>query len=109
MGLLDGLLGGTIGAALVTAANELIEKHGGLAGLAKTFQEKGLAPIVQSWISTGENQPIAPEQVGQAVGPDLIAELAAKAGVTPEELKKKLAEILPNAVDKLTPEGKLPS
>ncbi len=109
MGLLDGLLGGTIGAALVTAANDLIEKNGGIAALAAKFQEQGLGPIVQSWISTGENKPIEPEQIGQAVGTDLVSELAAKAGISAEELKKKLAEILPQAIDKLTPEGKLPS
>lgn len=109
MGLLDGLLGGTVGAALVTAATDLIEKNGGIAGVAQKFQEKGLGPIIQSWISTGQNQPIDPEQVGHAVGHDFIADLAAKAGVSPEELKKKLAEILPGVIDKLTPEGKLPS
>lgn len=109
MGLLDGLLGGTVGAALVTAATDLIEKNGGISGLLAKFQEKGLGPIVQSWISTGQNQPIEPEQIGQAAGHDLIDELAAKAGISAEELKKKLAEILPQAIDKLTPEGKLPS
>ncbi len=109
MGLLDGLLGGTIGAALVTAANDLIEKNGGIGGLAQKFQQQGLAPIIQSWISTGENQPIAPEQVQHAVGSDLLQELAAKAGLTSEELSKKLAEFLPTAIDKLTPSGKLPS
>jgi len=109
MGLLDGLLGGTVGAALVTAANDLIEKNGGIAGVLAKFQEKGLGPIVQSWISTGQNQPIEPEQIGHAVGPDLLSELAAKAGISAEELKKKLAELLPQAIDKLTPGGKIPS
>lgn len=109
MGLLDGLLGGTVGAALVTAANDLIEKNGGIAGLVTKFQEKGLGPIIQSWISTGENKPIEPEQVDQAVGGGLLEDLAAKAGISAEELKKKLAEILPQAIDKLTPGGKLPS
>ncbi len=109
MGLLDGLLGGTVGAALVTAANDLIEKNGGIAALAAKFKEKGLGPIIQSWISTGTNQPIEPEQIGQAVGGGLLDDLAAKAGISAEELKKKLAEILPQAIDKLTPDGKLPS
>jgi uncharacterized protein YidB (DUF937 family) len=109
MGLLDGLLGGTVGAALVTAANDLIEKNGGISGLVSKLQEKGLGPIVQSWIGTGQNAPIEPEQIGAAAGGDIIDELAAKAGVSADELKKKLAEILPQVVDKLTPEGKLPS
>jgi uncharacterized protein YidB (DUF937 family) len=108
MEILEAILGGTVAAALVTAANELLAKHGGVSGLVAKFQEKGFGPIVQSWVSTGENKPIEPEQISQAVGPDFIGELAAKAGMTPEELKKKLAEILPTAVDKLTPEGKVP-
>jgi uncharacterized protein YidB (DUF937 family) len=108
MGLLDGLFGGTVGAALVTAANDLIEKNGGISGILAKFQEKGLGPIVQSWISTGANAPIEPEQIGQAAGPDLIDELAAKAGISSEELRQKLAEILPQVIDKLTPDGKLP-
>lgn len=66
-----------------------------------------LGPIIQSWISTGEDKPIEPEQIGQAAGPDFIDELAAKAGSSFEELKKKLAEILPQAIDKLTPGGKI--
>jgi uncharacterized protein YidB (DUF937 family) len=109
MGLLDGLIGGTVGAALITAANEVIEKHGGVEGLVKQFQEKGLAGTIQSWIATGENQPIAPDQVQHALGHDLVKDLAAKAGLSPEDLSKKLAELLPNAIDKLTPGGKLPS
>ncbi|WP_036255942.1 YidB family protein, partial [Methylocapsa acidiphila] len=109
MGLLDGLLGGTVGAALVTAANELIEKQGGIEGLVKQFQEKGLAGTIQSWISTGDNLPIAPEQLQSVLGSDLVKNLAAKVGIPPEELAKKLSELLPTAVDKLTPEGKLPS
>jgi len=107
MGLLDGILGGAVGASLISAANTLIEKNGGIEGLVAKFNEKGFAPIIQSWVSTGENQPIAPEQVQHAVGHDFLSELAAKAGITPEELSAKLAEILPGAVDKLTPTGKI--
>jgi uncharacterized protein YidB (DUF937 family) len=108
MGLLDGVLGGTVGAALVSAANEIIEKNGGLQGLVANFQQRGLASVIQSWISTGPNQPITPEQLSQGAGPELIGQLAAKLGMDPEELKRKLADVLPAAIDKLTPEGKLP-
>jgi uncharacterized protein YidB (DUF937 family) len=109
MGLLDGLLGGTVGAALVGAVNDIIEKNGGLAGLAANFRQKGLSSIVDSWISTGQNQAITPEQVSQAVGPELINQLATKLGMQPDELKRKLADVLPAAVDKLTPGGRLPA
>ena len=107
MGLLDGILGGAIGAAMVTAVNSLIEKHGGLKGLVNDLEQKGLGPAVQSWIGTGENQSIAPNQVNQALGSDTLKELAAKTGMSSDELAAKLAEFLPKAVDKLTPQGKI--
>jgi uncharacterized protein YidB (DUF937 family) len=109
MGLLDGLIGGTVAAGLVTAANDIIDKNGGLAGLVANFRQKGLSSIVDSWISTGQNQPITPEQVSHGVGPELINEIAAKLGMQPDELKRKLADVLPAAVDKLTPSGRLPA
>jgi len=107
MGLLDGIMGGAIGAAMVTAVNSLIEKHGGLKGLVNDLEQKGLGPAVQSWIGTGGNEPIAPKQVNQALGSDTLKELAAKTGMSSDELAAKLAEFLPKAVDKLTPQGKI--
>lgn len=108
MSLLDGLLGGAVGAEMVTVVNRLIEKHGGLQGLVSEFEQKGLGPTVKSWVGTGENQPISQDQVRQVVGSNTLQELAAKTGMPPDELASKLAGILPNAVDKLTPGGKLP-
>jgi uncharacterized protein YidB (DUF937 family) len=85
----------------------LIEKHGGIKGLVSDLEQKGLGPAVQSWIGTGENQAIAPKQVNQALGSDTLKELAAKTGMSSDELAAKLAEFLPKAVDKLTPQGKI--
>ncbi len=107
MGLLDGILGGAVGAALTTAVNNLIEQHGGVQGLVNELTQKGLGPAVQSWIGTGENHPVTPDQVHQAIGPDTLKELAAKAGMSTDELAAKLSEILPQAVDKLTPAGRI--
>jgi len=107
MGLLDGIVGGAIGAALVISVNSLIEQHGGLKGLVNDLEQKGLGPVVRSWIGKGENQPVSPDQVRQALGADTLKELAAKAAIPPDELAGKLAEILPKAIDRLTPEGKI--
>ena len=109
MGLFDGVLGGIVGAEMATVVNGLIEKHGGVQGIISHFQSQGLGPTVQSWVGTGPNQPISPQQVHAAVGPDLMAQLAAKMGVTPEELSTKLAQVLPGAIDTLTPGGKVPT
>jgi len=105
MGLLDGLIGGAVGAEMVTVVNGLIEKHGGVKGLVAQFQQQGLGPTIQSWIGNGENLPISPEQVHQALGSDTVQQLAAKLGIPPDQLAAKLSEILPQAVDKMTPAG----
>jgi uncharacterized protein YidB (DUF937 family) len=105
MGLLDGLIGGAIGAEMVTVVNGLIEKHGGVKGLVDQFQQQGLGPTIQSWVGTGENLPISPDQIHQALGSETVQQLAAKLGIPPDVLAAKLAEVLPQAVDKMTPNG----
>ena len=107
MGLLDGIVGGAIGAALATAVNNLIEQHGGLKGLVNNLEQKGLGSEVKSWVGTGENKPVSPGQVNDALGANTLKELAAKAGMSSEELAAKLSEFLPKAIDKLTPQGKV--
>jgi uncharacterized protein YidB (DUF937 family) len=108
MGLLDGLIGGVVGAEMASVASQLIAKHGGVSGIVNQLQQQGLGATVNSWIGTGANQPISPDQVHQAFGPEVIGELAAKAGMTPQELAQKLAQVLPQVVDKLTPNGAVP-
>jgi uncharacterized protein YidB (DUF937 family) len=108
MGLFDGLLGGVVGGALAPIVNDLLEQHGGVQGIIGELQSKGLGDTVQSWINPGPNQPISAGQLHQALGPDTIAQLAAKLGVSPDVLAAKLAEVLPKAVDTLTPGGVAP-
>lgn len=108
MGLLDGLIGGAAGAGMITVVNGLIEKHGGLQGIVAQFQQQGLGPTIQSWVGNGEKLPISPDQVQRALGSDSIQQLAAKLGIPPDQLAAKLSETLPQAIDKMTPGGKLP-
>jgi uncharacterized protein YidB (DUF937 family) len=105
MGLLDGLLGGAVGAEMVTVVNGLIEKHGGVQGIVAQLEQQGLGNTVRSWVGTGANQPITADQIHQAFGSDTVKQLAAKIGMTPEDLASKLSQILPQAIDKLTPGG----
>jgi uncharacterized protein YidB (DUF937 family) len=109
MGFLDGLLGGVVGAEVITAVNSLIQQHGGVQGLLAQFEQQGLGGVARSWISNGPNQSISPEQVHQVFGSGTIAQLAAKMGLTPQELAQKLAQALPPAIDKLTPGGAIPA
>lgn len=103
MGLLDGVLGGVVGAEMASVVNGLIEKHGGVQGIVSQLEQSGLGPTVRSWVGSGPNQPISADQVHQAFGPDTIRELAARAGLSPQDLAGKLAAMLPQAIDKLTP------
>ena len=108
MGLLDGLLEGAAGAAIVGAVGKLVNDHGGLEGMLNTLQQKGLGGAVQSWVSTGPNQPVTADQLHQALGADQVNALAAQAGMKPADLTQHLAQALPQVVDKLTPQGQVP-
>jgi uncharacterized protein YidB (DUF937 family) len=108
MGLLDGLLGGVVGAEMATVVNGLIEKHGGVQGIIAQLEQQGLGGTVRSWVGTGPNQPITAEQIHQALGSETVQQLAAKVGLSPQDLAAKLSAILPQAIDKLTPGGVVP-
>src|SRR5271170_3664344 len=98
MGLLDGLLGGAVGAGVVTALTSLIQQHGGVQGIVTQLEQQGLGNTVKSWVGTGANQPISPDQVHQVFGGALTA-IAAKMGMTPQELAAKVSQHLPEAID----------
>jgi len=119
MGLLDeivskvsSMLGHNEGeqSGLLEAVMQMLDNKGsgGLGGMVQSFQEKGLGGIMTSWIGTGENQPISADQIKQVLGSDAIQNIAAKAGIAPEEMSGKLAEFLPGVIDKLTPDGTIP-
>jgi uncharacterized protein YidB (DUF937 family) len=108
MGMLDGLLGGIVGAGMVSVVSGIIDKHGGLQGVVNEFEKNGLGATVKSWVSTGPNQPISPSEVQQVLGPDLLQQLSAKSGLSVQELTQKLSQVLPQAVDGLTPNGSIP-
>jgi len=109
MGLFDGLIGGIVGAEMASVVNGVLAKHGGISGLVTQFQKQGLGDTIKSWVGTGANLPISADQLHQALGPDTIAQLAAKLGMTPAELSAKLSTVLPNVIDKMTPDGKIPA
>ena len=108
MGLLDGVLGGVVGAGMVSVVSNLLEQHGGLQGLISQFQQNGFGDTVNSWVGTGPNKSISPDQVHQALGPDLLQQLSAKSGLSVQDLAQKLSQILPQAVDTMTPGGQVP-
>ncbi len=117
MGLLDGLLqglsggqSGSGGAGLQKALFEMLGQGGTerLSGLAQNFQSQGLGDIFSSWVSTGENKPIQPQQLQSALGPDVLRQLAGGSGMSLQAALPLLAQLLPVVIDKLTPQGQLP-
>jgi uncharacterized protein YidB (DUF937 family) len=108
MGFLDGVLGGFVGGEMATVVNRLIAEQGGVSGLVSKFEQGGLGSTVQSWIGTGPNATVSGEQVHNALGSDLMQQLAAKTGLSPQELAQKLSQVLPEVIDKLTPGGVIP-
>jgi uncharacterized protein YidB (DUF937 family) len=82
---------------------------GGLGGLLDKLQKGGLGDVANSWVGSGQNKPVSPSQLGPALGPDIIKTLAQRSGLSEEEITSRLSQILPGVVDKLTPQGRLPT
>jgi uncharacterized protein YidB (DUF937 family) len=106
--MFDGLLGGIVGAGMVSVVNGILEQHGGLQGVISQFEQSGLGGTVKSWVGTGPNQPISPDEVHRVLGPDLLQQLSAKSGLSVQDLAQKLSQVLPHAVDSMTPGGAIP-
>jgi uncharacterized protein YidB (DUF937 family) len=83
-------------------------QHGGLGGLLESFTRAGAGDAAQSWVGAGSNQPVSPSTVTQALGPDVISDIAAKLGVGHSEAAGGIAQVLPELIDKLTPQGQAP-
>ena len=120
MGLLDSLAGQVLNSlntaqggshgGLLDAVTTLLNdpQHGGLSGLVSAFEQQGLGGIVASWIGTGQNQAISGDQLQAVLGSDKVSAIAQQLGFSPEDASAHLAQLLPQVVDKLTPNGQLP-
>jgi uncharacterized protein YidB (DUF937 family) len=84
------------------------KESGGLEGLIQVFNQKALGDVISSWVGTGSNAPITPEQIQEVLGSDVIKQLSEKSGVSIDAAKAQLAELLPTLIDKVTPDGKVP-
>ena len=128
MGLLDSVLGSAMGAltgggqgaqgagsavlmqgSLRGGRGGVAGGLGGLGGLLQQLQQGGLGEAVQSWVSTGQNQPISADQLHSALGGDRVSAMAQQAGMSQDDLMGQLAHMLPQVVDHLTPGGELPT
>jgi uncharacterized protein YidB (DUF937 family) len=93
-GGLGGLLGGEVG---------------GLGALVEQFTQAGHGGAINSWIGNGQNQPIAPHDLGAALGPETVGQLSRQTGMGSSDLLSQLSQLLPGVVDQLTPQGRMPT
>ena len=96
------------GNPLLTGVLGMLQNHeGGLGGLVEKFREKGLGDIAASWIGTGENLPITAEQLKGVLGNETLGQMASQLGVSGDQLSAQLSGLLPQIIDKLTPNGQV--
>ncbi|MCZ8097617.1 MAG: YidB family protein [Burkholderiales bacterium] len=98
--------GGTAGSAGGAGTSGLL--GGGIGELLERFQQSGRGETVKSWVGTGPNREISPDELEQAIGGETLAELATKTGLSRQELLARLSRDLPTAVDSFTPDGRIP-
>jgi uncharacterized protein YidB (DUF937 family) len=133
MGLLDQVIGGLMGGAGGNASpmqgvlmnmlgggqqgdyqqqggygNQGGAMGGGLGGLISGFEQAGLGHLVQSWIGNGPNQSVSPQQLQSVFGENQVQSMASQSGMAPQDFLSQLSQHLPNAVNGMTPQGRLP-
>jgi uncharacterized protein YidB (DUF937 family) len=117
MGMLDGLLGSLMGGMqgggtqqnpLVQMALQLVQQNGGLQGILGKFQQAGYGAQADSWVSTGQNQPISADALSQVLGQGQLGQIAQQLGMSHGDAAGGLASMLPQLIDRMTPHGQVP-
>lgn len=113
MGLFDSLAGNMLGklggekGAIAQVAVDLFNQNGGLPGVLEKFKAAGFSNEVASWVGKSANLPISAEQITQVLGSATIQTAANKLGINADEISTKIAEYLPQVVDRMTPNGEV--
>ena len=120
MGLLDGLLGNVMGGMtgggqprqggnqLIQMVLQMLQQNGGIEGLLARMQQAGYGQQAQSWIGTGQNMPISPDALSQIFGQGQLGQIAQQLGLPQQDAAGGLAQMLPDVVDQMTPQGQIP-
>ena len=124
LGGLGGILGGLTGQGgmpgmgagpgqgtnpLLMILLQLLQQNGGLGGLMGRMQQAGMGEQVQSWIGTGQNEPIAPDALSQIFGQGQLGQIAQQLGMSQQEAAGVMAQMLPELVNEMTPQGQIPA
>ena len=103
-----GMLAKIIGGPMLGVILGMVGQRGGLSGLLDKFKQAGLADKADSWVGTGPNTPLNPDELERALGPQELQRIADQSGMSVGEVREKLAAGLPEVVDHLTPKGNVP-
>lgn len=103
------ILGSLLGALMGSKSGAGADGSNPLGGLMDMLTRSGLADQAQSWVGNGQNQPVSGEQIAQALPDETLQKVAQDAGVSPQQAADEIAQVLPSAVDKLTPQGQMPA
>jgi uncharacterized protein YidB (DUF937 family) len=96
------------GNLLLQLALSMLQQNGGLEGILGKFRESGLSQQAGSWVGTGQNMNISADQFQQVFGSSTISDLASRLGISEQEAGSEMAQLLPEVINRLTPEGQLP-
>ena len=99
---------GALVAMLLPLAMQWVQRNGGIGGVLQRFQQKGYSQQAASWVSTGPNEELGPQAIGDVVGMDELSRLSKQLGVSNEDVSSGMAQILPEMVNRLTPQGSVP-
>ncbi len=117
-GNLQGMLGGLLGqlgggtgksGALLATVMTLVQRNGGIEGILARFRASGMGDAVDSWVGTGANAPVSGAQVTQVLGESTVSEMAGQLGTDSAQASDSLASMLPELINQLTPNGKVPA
>ncbi|MDE2000737.1 MAG: DUF937 domain-containing protein [Burkholderiales bacterium] len=121
MGLFDSIAGDLLGsisnvsaehhAGLLDAVSGLLNNPqvGGVSGLIEAFERQGLGGVIASWVGSGQNLQISPEQIQAVLGDEHIQGIAQKLGLSTQDVASHLSQLLPSIIDKMTPNGQVPA
>ncbi len=114
MGLFDSILGSVLGSnnpnqgALGSILGSVLASQGGVGGLVQKMNQAGLGNVVNSWVGNGPNQSVDPGQLGQVLGHDQVNQWSQQTGMSHGDILSQLSQLLPHAVDQMTPGGQVP-
>lgn len=120
MGIIDGILGNLLGGALggggrqadsplMQIALQMLQQNGGLEGILGKFRQSGYGAEADSWVSTGQNLPVSGDVLQQVLGSGAFADIARQLGMSRGDAAGGLAQALPDVIDRMTPQGRIPA